>query len=71
MDYLEWVQMGQERGWIGPLVCATHDGVPSSAAEDAMWEDGIDPCQWIFRRYDDPSHKEEVEENHAPSQWRQ
>ena len=70
VDYEEWVKYGQNRGWIGPLVCATHDGIPSSAAEDSSWEEGLDPCQWIFRRYDDPDHKTEIEENHGPSQWR-
>lgn len=71
VDYEEWVKYGQRRGWIGPLVCATHDGIPSNADEDAAWEDGGDPCQWIFRRYDSPDHKDEVEENHEPSLWRQ
>ena len=71
MTYGEWVQYGQQQGWIGPLVCSTHDGIPMSVEEEQAWEDGEDPCQWIFRRYDNAEHQTSVEYNHAPSRWRQ
>lgn len=70
VDYEDWLKYGQSRGWIGPLVCATHDGIPMSEEEEAEWEEGDDPCQWVFRRYNSEEHKFSVENNHAPSRWR-
>jgi hypothetical protein len=69
MDYSDWISYGMEQGWAGPAVCATHDGVPSSEAEELEWEDG-DPCQHIVRLYEDLDVKAAVEANHAPSVWR-
>jgi hypothetical protein len=71
VDYEEWITYVQRRGWIGPIVCATHDGIPMSEAEEQEFEDGGDPCQWIYRKYDGEEHKLAVEDNHAPSRWRQ
>ena len=44
----DWIDYGIERGWATGA-CATHDGIPSTPAEDAAWEDGEDPCQPILR----------------------
>jgi hypothetical protein len=70
MTYEDWVQYGQQHGWIGPIVCATHDGVPTSEAEDYMWEDGDDPCIWITRHYEDEDVRKAVENNHPATCWR-
>ena len=69
MSFEEWIAYGLEQRWAGPAVCATHDGTPSTEAEDEEWEDG-DPCQHIIRLYESPEVADEVEANHGPSNWR-
>jgi hypothetical protein len=65
----QWIKIGIERGWCGPAVCYTHDGLPlSSREEEELWEQ--DPCIHIIRLYQDIDDKKEVEENHSPSLWR-
>ena len=70
MEFEEWVRLGLDKGWCGPPVCATHDGVPSSEAEDNEFMDGDDPCLHIVRLYENPDIKHAVESSHAPSVWR-
>jgi hypothetical protein len=65
-----WLQRGYEAGWIGPPVCSTHDGTPSTAGEDEQWEDGDDVCIHVLRLYADAAEKAAVEANHSPSRWR-
>lgn len=62
----EWMTYGISKGWCGPPVCYTHDGLPVSESE----YDLEDQCLHIVRMYDDEATKEQVEENHAPSKWR-
>ena len=69
MDFEEWLRIGIENGWAGPPVCYTHDGLPTSEAEDTEFEES-DPCIHVIRLYDDADQKEGVESNHAPSVWR-
>jgi hypothetical protein len=69
MTYEEWIAAGLEAGFCGPAVCSTHDGVPTTQAEDEEFEEG-DPCVHIVRLYESPEIKAEVEANHAPSVWR-
>ena len=69
MDFEEWLRIGIENNWAGPAVCFTHDGLPTTRAEDEEFDNG-DPCIHIVRLYDDESQKREVEENHSPSVWR-
>ena len=69
MDFEDWIEVGIHNGWCGPVVCYTHDGLPTSNAEDEEWEDS-DPCIHIVRMYDSSSTKLEVEQNHSPSIWR-
>ena len=64
-----WLHEGYTAGWIGPPICQTHDGTPTSAAEDEEWETG-DPCLHILRLYETPEEKMGVEANHSPSVWR-
>ncbi|MBF4194614.1 hypothetical protein MHAEM_21351 [Mycolicibacterium phlei] len=58
--------MGYEAGFIGPPVCATHDGLPMS--EDEYEDD--ESCVHILRLYDDADVKAAVEADHPPSVWR-
>lgn len=66
----DWVAFGMDKGWVGHMVCHTHDGVPTSAEEDHTFDEGDDPCLWMFRVYESSEHKLAVEENHSPSRWR-
>ncbi|NBS69974.1 hypothetical protein EBT31_13825 [bacterium] len=70
MDFAEWVKIGITNGWCGAPVCSTHDGIPQSKAEDDQWEEGEDPCIHVIRLYWDKDEQKAVEENHAPSVWR-
>lgn len=65
----DWLQIGLSKGWTGPAVCQTHDGIPMSEREDAEFEMG-DPCINILRLYEDAEQKAAVEANHSPSVWR-
>ena len=69
MDFDHWLKYGIEQGFCGPPVCSTHDGIPTSGAEDEAWEEH-DPCVHVIRPYESPEHKAAVEENHSPSNWR-
>lgn len=70
ISFDEWVEEGYIRGWIGPPVCQTHDGIPLTPEEDSEFETGGDPCIHVVRLYEDESVKSEVEKNHEPSVWR-
>jgi hypothetical protein len=65
----EWVALGIENGWCGPVVCYTHDGLPTTVDEDEEFEWG-DPCVWILRLYGEQVERLGVELNHSPSNWR-
>lgn len=66
-----WSQHGEAEGWVGPIVCDYHDGVPVSAAESEQAEEcGEFSCLHIIRHYADSAMRDAVEANHSPSQWR-
>jgi hypothetical protein len=69
MNYEEWVKYGVDNNWCGPAVCYTHDGLPTSLEEDEEFDES-DPCIHIIRLYEDVVKKQEVEDNHSPSNWR-
>lgn len=69
LSFDEWMAYGIKEGWCGPPVCYTHDGLPLSAQEDEEFVEN-DPCIHIVRMYEDEGTKEQVEDNHSPSQWR-
>lgn len=69
MNFEEWLQFGINQGWCGPTICYTHDGIPTSEAEDNEFEEG-DPCIHILRLYEDYNQKVAIQQNHAPSVWR-
>lgn len=64
-----WLRQGMTAGFIGPPVCQTHDGTPTTGAEDEQFEE-TDPCLHILRLYPDGATKAAVEANHSPSVWR-
>ena len=66
----EWISYGIEKGWCGPPVCYTHDGLPMSEQEYSEFDEGQDPCTHVVRMYEDIDMKKSIEENHSPSQWR-
>lgn len=70
MNRDEWFQYGLERGYIGPVVCVTHDGFPTTAEEDTDFDEGLDPCVGMARPYFDDEERALVEANHPPSVWR-
>lgn len=70
MDFDQWLQYGMENKWIGPPICATHDGLPSTEDEDNAWDEGEDPCIHMLRLYHDELEALLVEQNHSPSVWR-
>ena len=70
MTFEEWQQYGVAQGWAGPPVCQTHDGTPTTGAEDNEFDAGYDPCIHIIRLYADTETRDAVEMNHSPSQWR-
>jgi len=66
-----WMEIGLEKGWCGPPVCYTHDGLPMSEEEWIEEEaNGEPPCMHIIRLYESDEHRQEVEESHSPSIWR-
>lgn len=65
----DWIKYGIEKGWCGPPVCYTHDGLPMT--EEESQTDDLDAyCLHVVRMYDDIETKSSVEENHSPSLWR-
>ena len=70
MTFDEWIKTGYDLGYCTPPVCATHDGIPSTATEDEQWEEGDDPCLHIVRLYNGIEEKKSVEANYSPAVWR-
>jgi hypothetical protein len=70
MEIDEWVAVGVAKGYCGPIVCSTHDGIPTTLAEDEAFDEGDDPCVPVVRMYACPDEKHEVESNHSASVWR-
>lgn len=69
-DWQLWFQYGVQQGWIGPIVCEIHDGLPTTREEDDEFFDGGDPCISIVRVYANKAEAQAVEANHSPSVWR-
>ena len=70
LTFEDWMTYGIQKGWCGPPVCYTHDGLPMSEQEYAEFDEGQDPCTHVVRMYDDVGMKENIENNHSPSNWR-
>ena len=69
-SFEQWMSYGLQKGWCGPPVCYTHDGLPATPEEDEEFEEGHDPCIHIIRMYESDEHRAAIEESHSPSQWR-
>lgn len=69
MNLNEWLEYGYNQGWVGPDVCATHDGLPTSEEEELAWDED-DACIHILRLYESAEVKAAVEKFHGPSLWR-
>jgi hypothetical protein len=70
IDFDTWMEIGLHRGFVGPPVCSTHDGIPYTLEEEEEFEDGLDPCVHVIRPYSSLEEKKSVEENHPPTTWR-
>lgn len=69
-DQEEWLRYGWKKGWVGPPVCYTHDGLPVTADEMDEWSEGNDPCFHVLRLYEGHDHRLAVESNDSPTTWR-
>jgi hypothetical protein len=65
-DFDAWLETGWRHGWAGAPVCVSHDGMPTTEAED----DDPDLCVHIIRLYPDADTRAAVHANHAASNWR-
>ena len=70
MNFDEWIKMGYDLGYCTPPVCATHDGVPSTATEDEQWDQGDEACIHVVRVHNTLEEKKSVEANYSPAVWR-
>lgn len=57
MTYDEWVRIGVEHQWAIPEVCYTHDGLPMTVEEQALYDVGYDPCVHIIRVCEPHQHR--------------
>lgn len=70
LDFDMWLQYGLQHKYCGPPVCAVHDGLPSTEAEDEEQWEGDEICLFVIRPYDSAETAAAVEKNHPPSVWR-
>lgn len=61
MDFEMWLSIGREHGYCSMPVCNTHDGVPQTAGELELWDNGDDPCVHVIRLYESPEQMAEAE----------
>jgi hypothetical protein len=69
-SYYNWIKLGIKKGWCGPPICITHDGIPTTPEQDAELDGGHDPCINMIRIYEDNIEQLLVEDNHQESVWR-
>ena len=70
IDFDHWMEIGLSRGFVGPPICSTHDGIPYTPDEEQDFENGDDPCVHVIRPYRSHWEREQVEQNHPPSVFR-
>ena len=70
MNRTDWLKYGIQEGYCSPPVCSTHDGLPTTMAEDQAFGDGGDPCIHVVRPYEDETVRREVEAYSSPAIWR-
>lgn len=69
MTFDEWLEIGMRSKWATPVVCATHDGIPTSTAEDSEIDEGFDPCLHVVRVCE-PEHWQDIYNNTPSMKWR-
>lgn len=49
-DFHAWRKEGEDKGWISPAYCVTHDGGYEYFSEEERkdLDEGGDPCQFVF-----------------------
>jgi hypothetical protein len=53
VDFETWIENGINKGWITKPFCSTHDGDPYMTEEEEQeWENGGDPCMFVFKILD-------------------
>jgi hypothetical protein len=53
LQFLAWLEMGINKGWVTEPFCNTHDGDPyMTEEEEKEWEDGGDPCLHVIKLID-------------------
>jgi hypothetical protein len=67
IDFDHWMEIGLQRGFVGPPVCSTHDGIPMTRSEEEEFEQGFDPCIHVIRPYASEEERTNVEANHPPT----
>jgi hypothetical protein len=64
MDYFEWRDLGISKEWISDPFCDTHEAGPITDEEEQAWENGDDPCMFVFRIYEEKiRHDNKVQES--------
>lgn len=67
----EWYLVGVNSGWVSPLICLTHDGVPMTNVElEQLWDEGLDACVWAMRMYADDEQRVQIETDFEAIGWR-
>ena len=64
-DVEGWLRYGWEKGWGGPPVCASCDGVPCTEDEVEAAD-----CIHVLRLYESPDQAAAVIAEHSPTTWR-
>jgi len=64
MDFAQWLEYGINNKWCTKSVCETHNGLPTSAQEDELWEQGEDPCIHVVRLVESPELWDEITKNY-------
>lgn len=50
-ELIDWLAVGVQNGWISEPFCDTHDMPPRTTEEQAVWDEGADPCELVIRLY--------------------
>lgn len=69
-DIESWLEYGFLKGWATAPTCSIHDGIGTTQAEEAEFEEGGDPCIHVIRLYADDRERLEVEANTPFVVWR-
>jgi hypothetical protein len=69
IEFNDWLQLGMDRKWALPVVCGTHDGLPTSPIESEEIDKGHDPCIPVVRVCHDDEWQN-IYNNTISMQWR-